>query len=172
MFEFNEIEWANRAFRGKEFGGRGKTYVYLQGRGPHVIHCRTGNKPEQMIRLGTGSSIPGMGPQIEPVFSTDPEGKGEPLAFNSLFLSDDGTDQWPPKDFYTGVPQPRGPEFSLKPDTDYYFYLPAVVGGHESWEPQIRFGYASTMSDDVETLSPKGIPLSLNNVPGMWYPDQ
>ena len=172
ILEFSEMPWARRSFRGSEFGERNNTFLNFKGRGPWVVHCKTGNKPEKIIKLTAdvhGSF--GMEDTGRAVFSVDPEGKAAGLDFARLFLSDDGTDQWPASGF--GRTVIRGADCALEANTSYYFYIPAIVGGHPSQRPGIRIGYSSMSKDDVEEFPAMlGEPMFhyKTGEAGMWYP--
>ena len=172
MFEFTELEWSKKSLRGKEFGTRSNAFVYLKGRGPHVIRCRTGSKPEESVRLAVGGSMIGFGPKIDPVFSE--LNSEDSLNFGNMYLSADGIDPQPPRDFVTGAPEPRE-NAAMKPETDYYLTIPRIEGGHSSWVPQVKVSYVSTSSDDVSDVPTEmrvGISLVLDHVPGTWYPNE
>jgi len=180
VLDFNTLGWAYPSMRKRilkeGFGARGSTYVYLPGRGPFVIHCRTGSKPERSVRLSARVSFNSFGAsRIQPVFAESLEALVG-LAFGNMFLSNDGTDQWPPKDHYTGLPNPRSADHALKANIDYYFMVPTYEGGHYSilGRESTKISYVSTHSDDVEelTLANVGEPMIHHTTgePGMWYP--
>ena len=172
VLKFNEIEWAGGRFSGN-FGTRGNAFINLKGRGPWLIECPTGSKPEQLIRIDAQAHNSFMAVNAFPVFSTDaaPGEDTVKMDYKNLFLSSDGTDQWPPADFTTGNPRPRGSECSLNRDTTYYFYVPELLGGHPSKEPGIKFSYVSTLSDDVEAML-RSVEMDVEfdgaMVPGVW----
>ena len=172
VLKFEELELSRPSLRGKGFGVRGQAYVNLYGRGPWLIECETGDLPEQMIRLEVGAHGSfGLPSFVHPEFRELPE--GSPLKdFNMLYMSNDGTDQWPPVNHYTGEPEPRGPECALSRNTKYGFFIPAIVGGHPSQKPGIRFGYASRSSDDLDSMLLEiPMPLMVNGVmlDGVWH---
>ena len=172
VIKFEDAPWARRSMRGKGFGVRGNSYFNIKGRGPWLLVCPTGSKPEQLIRLRADAHSSFGMDVIEPVFSLDPEGRGEPMDFANLFMSDDGLDQWPPRDHLTGVPTPRGIDCSLIRSADYYFYIPEIVGGHPSQKPGVRIGYVSTLTDAIDDFeSGEPMPHPITGEPGMWYPD-
>ncbi len=171
FLEFNEIQWARRSFRGAGFGDRNGTYINIQGRGPWVIHCPTGNKDERMIRLWADAwSSFGM-QYLKPVFSREQDGSGTPLNFSNLFLTEDGKDKWPAVGF--GEPTLRGDDCSLLANTSYYFYIPEIKGGHSTLRAGVTVRYSSRSQDDLEEFD-LGEPMihPFTGEDGMWYPNE
>lgn len=175
VIKFEDIPWASRKLRGGSFGDRNNTYVNFYGRGPWVIHCPTGNKPEKMIRLSAAAHGSFGTKVLTPVFSTDTNGEAESLNFNNLFLSSDGVDQWPFRGF--GEETIRDSSCSMAPRTDYYFYIPEIVGGHPSRRHGVTLRYASSHSDNVEEFAVEELDLGepmihpMTGEDGMWYPN-
>jgi hypothetical protein len=173
VINFEDLPWRQPAMQRilaeEGFGGRGKANCVLKGRGPFLVKCRTGKKPEQMIGLKVQVNSNAYGPSlVAPVFSDDLSAT-EGLNYGNLFLSDDGTDQWPPRGF-DGQLHPRE-NASLKANTDYFFMIPAFEGGHPSVKPSITISYTSMMTDDVDVILRK-IPMTLELdgelVDGVW----
>jgi hypothetical protein len=175
MYEFNELEWANKSLRGKSFGFHGKTFVYLPGR-KAIIHVRTGDMSEVDVRFILGASIPGMGPQMLAVFAETPDAAPDDptaLNFNSMYMSQDGVDPLSKKK--TGHPFiPRKPreDAALKPNTDYYLTLEYLGRGHSSVKHQIKVVYAGTDSPEDSVIVPSGMSMVIDGVPGTWTADE
>lgn len=177
MKEFTELKWSRPV---ESFGARGNVYCYVNG--GDVIHCRTGNKPEDDVRLGlnaAGTYAWLFGGKFTGVFSEDPEAE-EGLDFSSLYLSADGVDPKEGEDaaafgsLYAGGVRPARENAALKPNTDYYF---RVVG-----DGQARLTYASLSSDDVADLAVAAavieevgdsIPMihPFTGQKGIWFPE-
>ena len=147
MYEFKEVEWADKALRGKDFGFHGKTYAYLKGR-QIVMHVRTGATTEEHCGFILGPSWGG--PRFDAVFA---EENGEPLEFNSMYLTSDGVD--PLSLEKTGHPYiPREPRVNaaLKPHTDYYLTINILSEGPAGWEPSFKVQVFGTDYDGQSTI--------------------
>ncbi len=166
--EFNETDWARVSFRGKGFGDRNNTYINLKGRGPWALHCPTGNKDERLVRLTADAHSSAFMQYLKPVFSIDPNGKGTPLDFSNLFLTEDGIDKWPAVGF--GKPTLRGADCSMRANTSYTFFIPEIIGGHSTLDPGVRIGYSSRSKDDLEEYGGEPMIHPFTGVDGMWFP--
>lgn len=172
VIEFNEIPWGNRNMRGGSFGVRGKSWARFSGRGPFLIHCPTGMKPEKRLDLKIAMHSAFLHPDEMAVFTDTPDGSGAKMKMNELFLSESGEDEWPGR-LPGGELRYRGADCSLRQQTSYYITIPELPEGH----PDVRHGftirYTSTSPDDVSDMAPAGEKVihQLTGEMGTWVAD-
>lgn len=167
MYEFEELF-------GCKFGDHMKKTIRLSDR-EAVIHVRTGNMSELDARfiVGAGQFIPGWGPDLEVSFA---EEGGEPLDFNSMYLSANGLD--PMAEKKTGSPYiPRVPRenAALKPNTDYFLSYKVLEQGVPGMRLSIPLTYAGSDYDGqyiIQASSGSASEIIINGVPGTWVPHE
>jgi hypothetical protein len=158
MYEFTE------AF-GCQFGERDNQIKYFEGK-TGVLHIKTGVMSENFLRLRFGGTVPGFGPKVKATLS---EEGGEPLNYDSLFMSADGKD--PLAGSATGhhaMPnRPARENAALKPNTDYYL----------RWELQngdtVKLQYVGTDTPEDYLIiadSSAAVDIVLAGVDGVWFP--
>jgi hypothetical protein len=185
MYEFNELEWAQKQYRGKvKFGDHARVAVTLpvtEG----TIHFPTGSLSEVFVKLGIRTS-PFGGPRMLIAVTNNPvPAWDDPDARNlgPWYMTADGIDpmskEHPGQTFLKRKPRPANA--ALTPSTDYYYHWKQISKGHASMAKRgTTIDYSGTNDEDhggeVVISAPVDVEgyrvdLGILGGPGTFIPD-